>query len=186
VPHASRHATRVKMKPMRPRPTHRSAYGLLLSAFVLAACGATDSTADSGCTCTAVDAPEIVPTGRVDETSLACLCATHFCPSSESDGRASIARATARRSGATVKTYEACGLREIRFRDGPSANPIRWIFDLTSGSLVGQLWVTDVCLGTCGCTIRAGRFPAGDCVVTSEETICGTGQTCADGGSHAR
>jgi hypothetical protein len=170
-----------KMNLMRPRPTHRSAYGLFLSAFVLAACGATDSTPDSDCSCTTVDAPDLVPPGRVDETSLTCLCAAHFCPPSESDGRASV------RSGGTVKTYEACGLREIRFRNAPSPNPIRWIFDLTSGSLVGQLWDTDVCIGACGCTIRAGRFPAGDCVVTSEETICSkTQQTCADGGSDAR
>lgn len=84
---------------------------------------------------------------------------------------------------AATLTYERCGLSEFRFRFGANFNDTRWIFDLASGTLVGQLWDNDVCDRACGCTIRAGRFPAADCVATSVETICREPQLCTDGGN---
>jgi len=138
---------------------------------------------DAGCMCTPVQDPEIFPPGSLRETSLPCLCAMHSCPASPTDARAQVTNSGAR--SAFVKTYEPCGLLEYRFRFGPGFNDTRWIFDLTSGTLVGHLWDGDLCDATCGCTTRAGLFPAANCVVTSTEPLCPKfgPQPCADGGN---
>jgi hypothetical protein len=141
---------------------------------------------DAGCMCTEVDDPEIRPDGKLHQTSLPCLCEIHRgfgCPASASEARASIMNSGATR--AVVKTYQACGLVEYRFHIGFGFNDSRWIFDLGSGNLVGDLWDRDGCDLSCGCTTRAGLFPASSCVVSSEEPLCPrfTPQPCTDGGN---
>jgi hypothetical protein len=151
---------------------------IVLFVILLQACGETnpgDGTA--ACTCTLVDDPDILPTGKVHQTSLPCLCAAHGCPASLAE-----ARAKANGTGGVVKTYETCGLLEYRFRSAAGFNDIRWIFDLRRETLVGYLWDEDLCDVQCGCTTRAGVFPATDCDVTSLETLCSrfAAPFCAD------
>jgi hypothetical protein len=62
---------------------------------------------------------------------------------------------TARKKLRRLIPMVSCGLLEFRARIGSGFNDNRWIFDLATGTLVGNLWDGDSCDATCGCTTRA-------------------------------